>query len=182
MRTEFRLFGALAVLLGGVSAADAREPLVFTGSDTFETKILPTNRVGCPPATSVSTDDSAVGNASLLGRYTFSAGECINLTTLEVSLGFFSVTAADGSTITGNYSGTAQYTDNTHSSILYAVSGFITEGTGRFKNVTTGTVAMLGGATFYIRNHGDGFRYYFRGGSVYLERGSQRAIRLTVAA
>ena len=163
MRTEFKLLGALAILLGGVSAADAREPLVFTGSDTFETKILPTNRVGCPPATSVSTDDSAVGNASLLGRYTFSAGECINLTTLEVSLGFFSATAADGSTITGNYSGTAQYTDNTHTSILYAVSGFITDGTGRFKNVTTGTVAMLGGATFTSATTATGFDTIFAG-------------------
>jgi hypothetical protein len=163
MSTKFRLLGALAIFLGGASAAAAGEPVVFIGSDTFETKILPTNRVGCPPATSVSTDDSGVGNASLLGRYTFTAGECINLTTLEVSLGFFTVTAADGSTITGNYSGTAQYTDNTHASILYAVSGFITDGTGRFKNVTTGTATFLGGATFTSATTATGLDTIFAG-------------------
>jgi hypothetical protein len=163
MRTEFKLLGALAILLGGASVATAGEPAVFVGSDTFETKILPTNRVGCPPATSVSTDDSGAGNASLLGRYIFTAGECINLTTLEVSLGFFTVTAADGSTIIGNYGGTAQYTDNTHASILYAVSGFITEGTGRFKNVTTGTATFLGGATFTSATTATGFDTIFVG-------------------
>jgi hypothetical protein len=38
--TNFRLLGALAILLGWVSVAAAREPLVFIGSDTFETTIL----------------------------------------------------------------------------------------------------------------------------------------------
>jgi hypothetical protein len=163
MRTKFKLLGALALLLGGTSVTAAREPLVFIGSDTFETKILPTNRVGCPPATSVSTDDSGAGNASHLGRYTFTAGECINLTTLEVSLGFFTLTVADGSTITGDYSGTAQFTDSTKTSFLYAVSGFITEGTGRFKNVTTGTVTFLGGATFTSATTAAGFDTIFAG-------------------
>ena len=158
-----KLVGLLGIFLGWTSLASAREPAVFVGSDTFETQILTTNRAGCPPATSVSTDDSIVGNASLLGRFTASAGECINLTTLEVSLGFFTVTAADGSTITGNYSGTAQYTDDTHTSILYAVSGFITEGSGRFKNVTTGTATFLGGATFTSSTTATGFDTIFAG-------------------
>src|ERR1700730_18066215 len=107
MRTKFKLLGALALLLGGTTVTAAREPLVFIGSDTFETTIVP-NRVGCPTSTSVSTEDNATGKASLLGRYTFTAGECVNLITLEVSLGFFTLTAADGSTMTGNYSGTRQ--------------------------------------------------------------------------
>jgi hypothetical protein len=135
----------------------AGQPVVFIGSDTFNTMILPTNRVGCPPPASVSTDDSGAGNASLLGRYIFTAGECVNLNTLEVSLGFFTLTAADGSTISGNYSGTAQYTDSTKTAFLYAVSGFISEGTGRFKNLTTGTVAWLGGATFNSASTAIGF-------------------------
>jgi hypothetical protein len=169
MSARFKLLGALAILLGGASAAAAGEPVVFIGSDTFDTKILSTNRVGCSPATSISTDDSGVGNASLLGRFTVAAGECINLTTLEVSLGFFTVTAADGSTIAGNYGGTAQYTDNSHTSILYAVSGFITEGTGRFKNVTTGTATFLGGATFTSATTATGFDTIF-GGDLYLAK------------
>jgi hypothetical protein len=167
--TKFKLLGSLAIFLSGATAAAAGEPVVFIGSDTFETTILPTNRVGCPPATSVSTDDSGVGNASLLGRYTFTAGECINLTTLEVSLGFFTVTAADGSSITGNYSGTAQFTDSSKTSFLYAVSGFITEGTGRFKSVTTGTATFLGGATFSSATTATGFDTIF-GGDLYLAK------------
>ena len=61
-------------------------------------------------------------------------------------MGFFTLTAADGSTISGNYSGNAEYTDGTKTSVLYAVSGFITAGSGHFQNVTTGTFAFLGGA------------------------------------
>lgn len=148
---------AVAWVLGWGASAPAAEPRIFIGSDTFKTEILPTNRVGCPATTSVSTDDTGSGNASLLGHYTFTAGECINLTTLEVGLGFFTLTAADGSTITGNYAGTAQYTDNTKTSLLYAVSGFITDGTGRFGNLTTGTVAWLGGATFTSATTATGF-------------------------
>ena len=121
------------------------------------------SRVALQTLPARTSPNSGVGNASLLGRYTFTAGECINLTTLEVSLGFFTVTAADGSTITGNYSGTAQYTDNSHTSILYAVSGFVIDGTGRFKNVTTGTATFLGGATFTSATTATGFDTIFAG-------------------
>jgi hypothetical protein len=153
---HYRFVGLLAILLLWTSWASAKEPLVFVGSDTFETTIVP-NRDGCSKATSVSTEDIGSGHASLLGRFTVTAGECINLTTLEITLGFFTLKAADGSTVTGNYSGTGQYTDNTKTSILYAVSGFITGSTGRFKNVTTGTVAFLGGATFNSPTTATGF-------------------------
>jgi hypothetical protein len=40
----------------------------------------------------------------------------------------------------------AEYTVGTKTSVLYAVSGFITGGTGRFEAVTTGTFAFLGRA------------------------------------
>ena len=172
MRTKFKLLGALALLLGGTSVTAAREPLVFIGSDTFETTIVP-NRIGCPTTTSVSTEDNATGKASLLGRYTFTAGECVNLITLEVSLGFFTLTAADGSTMTGNYSGTAQYTDSAKTSFLYAVSGFITDGTGRLKNLTTGTVAMLGGATFTSPTTATGFDKILAGDLYLSESGGE---------
>jgi hypothetical protein len=147
----------LAVPLGwaGAAAATGAKPLVFVGSDTFQSKILATNRVGCPKATSVSIDDSGSGTATLLGRYRFVAEECINLTTFEISLGSFTLTAADGSTITGNYAGTAQLTGGT--SFLYAVSGYITAGTRRFAKLTTGTVAWLGGATFTSETAATGF-------------------------
>jgi hypothetical protein len=130
----------------GWGFACAAEPLVIHGSDTFTFEIVP-NRPGCPAATSVSTSDSGSGQSTHLGRYTFIAGECINLSTPEpeVTLGFFTLTAADGS-ISGNYSGNAEYTDATKTSVIYAVSGFITGGTGRFQAVTTGTFAFLGGA------------------------------------
>jgi hypothetical protein len=136
-----------AGLLASEVPASAAEHLVIHGSDTFTFEIVP-NRPGCPPPTSVSTSDSGSGQSTHLGRYTFIAGECINLSTPEpeVTLGFFTLTAADGSTISGNYSGDAEYTDATKTSVLYAVSGFITGGTGRFHAVTTGTFAFLGGA------------------------------------
>jgi hypothetical protein len=151
MRTKFTILGVLATFLGCASVAAAGEPVVFFGSDTFETTIVPN---GACPGNTLSTEDRATGQASLLGRYTFTAGECVNLGTLEVSLGFFTLTAADGSTITGNYSGTVQLTDG--NSFLYAVSGFITDGTGRFEK-TTGTVAMLGGATLTSSTTATGF-------------------------
>lgn len=162
MRTKFKLPSALAVLFGWVSLALAAEPLDFVGSDTFETTIVQ-NRPGCPTATSISTDDIGSGHASLLGRYTFVAGECIDLATLEITLGFFTVTAADGSKITGNYSGAAQYTDSAKTSILYAVSGFVSGGTGRFKNVTTGSATFLGGASFTSPTTATGFDTIFAG-------------------
>lgn len=164
MRTRrCKFIGVLGILVGWTSFVSASEPVVFIGSDTFETQVLTTNRNGCPMTTSFSTDDSGTGHASLLGSYSFTAGECINQTTLDISLGFFTVTAADGSTITGNYAGTGQYTDDAHMSILYAVSGFITEGTGRFKNVRTGTVTFLGGATFTSPTTATGFDTIFAG-------------------
>ena len=131
----------------GWGLASAAEPVVIHGSDTFTFEIVP-NRSGCLAATSVSTSDSGSGQSTHLGRYTFIAGECINLSTPEpeVTLGFFTLTAADGSTISGNYSGDAEYTDAAKTSVIYAVSGFITGGTGRFQKVTTGTFAFLGGA------------------------------------
>jgi hypothetical protein len=134
-------------LVGWAAHAPAAEPIVIHGSDTFTFEIVP-NRPGCPATTSVSTSNSGSGHSTHLGRYTFIAGECINLSTLEpeVTLGFFTLTGADGSAISGNYSGNAEYTDATKTSVLYAVSGFITAGTGRFQNVTTGTFAFLGGA------------------------------------
>jgi hypothetical protein len=140
-----RLRAGLSCGLG--CACPAAEPIVIHGSDTFTFEIVP-NRPGCPATTSVSTSDSGSGHSTHLGRYTFIAGECINLSTLEpeVTLGFFTLTGADGSAISGNYSGNAEYTDATKTSVLYAVSGFITAGTGRFQNVTTGTFAFLGGA------------------------------------
>jgi hypothetical protein len=136
----------LAACFLGWGLASAAEPLVIHGSDTFTFEIVP-NRPGCPAATSVSTSDSGRGQSTHLGRYTFIAGECINLSTAapEVTLGFFTLTGADGS-ISGNYSGNAEYTDATKTSVIYAVSGFITGGTGRFHTVTTGTFAFLGGA------------------------------------
>ena len=145
----------LACLLGWAEPLSAAEPYVIHGSDTFTFEIVP-NRPGCPAATSVSTIDSGKGEATHLGRYTFTAGECINLSTPEpeVTLGFFTLTAADGSTVTGNYSGGAEYTDATKTSVLYAVSGFITGGTGRFRAVTTGAFAFLGGANL---TNGTGF-------------------------
>ena len=139
----------LAVLFGGTALASAREPLIFIGSNTTTTTIFsPPTEIGCPK-TSVSTADFGVGTDRVLGRYTFTAEECFNpnMTPIDITLGFFTLTTADGSTITGNFSGTGQF-DDTKTTIFYAVSGFVSGGTGRFRNVTTGSVAWLGQGTF----------------------------------
>jgi hypothetical protein len=137
-------FIMLACFLGWHVSAFAAEPLVIQGSDTFTFEVVPN-----PYCPGVQTSDTGRGQSSHLGQYTFTAGECIiNLATPrpEVTLGFFTLTTADRSTVTGNYSGSAEYADASMTSVIYAVSGFITGGTGRFRNATTGTFAFLGGA------------------------------------
>ena len=62
----------------------------------------------------------------------------------------------------------AEYTVGTKTSVLYAVSGFITGGTGRFQAVTTGTFAFLGGADL---SKGTGFDTI--AGNVYFAKPAQ---------
>jgi hypothetical protein len=79
----------------------------------------------------IQTADSGSGRATHLGRFTLAAGEKVNLGTKTVTEGVYTLTAANGDTVTGTYSGQA-LPDLTG----YLVSGPITGGTGRFAGAT----------------------------------------------
>ena len=95
----------------------------------------------------VFTEDEGTGTATHLGRYTLDGSEVINLATLEVTDGSFTITAANGDTILGTYEGTAAGTSDPLV-ITYHVTGPVTGGTGRFQGahgeLTWDGVANLG--------------------------------------
>ena len=83
-------------------------------------------RVIAANGSAIDTADTATGRATLLGRFTLTAGEHIDLATGAISQGEYTFTAWDGASVTGTYSGHA-LSDLTG----YLVSGPITGGTGR---------------------------------------------------
>lgn len=127
---------SIVIALSCATMLLAAESTAFKGRDmgTFTTSPTSNPQV-------VLTEDSASGEASHLGRYTLAARELINLATLDVTEGSVTITAANGDTLTGRYSGKAS--TETPTVIRYEVSGPITGGTGHFSEVT-GTVAFFG--------------------------------------
>jgi hypothetical protein len=87
----------------------------------------------------IVTSDVATGHGTHVGRYTLEAQETINVVTGAITGGEFTLTAANGDTLTGTYSGTAR-----PGLLGYDVSGPITGGTGRFAS-----------ASGYLEWHGD---------------------------
>jgi hypothetical protein len=88
--------------------------------------------VGVPVGGSViQTTDTGSGRATYLGRYTLAAGEHVDLASGAITGGFYTLTTANGDTITGTYSGEAL-----PGLTGYLVSGPITGGTGRFAGAT----------------------------------------------
>jgi hypothetical protein len=83
------------------------------------------------------------GVASHTGRYDYVALECLDLSDYPFPYeGTFMITAANGDTIVGTYSGTAVIADD-NVTILYEQQATVTGGTGRFSGVT-GTLAVAG--------------------------------------
>ena len=120
-------FGALALTLA--LPALAREGHRFRGSDSGPFTVTPSSE------TVVVTEDVATGRANHgIGRYLLEASEYVNLATLEVTGGRFTITAKRGS-FSGTYSGSAAPTDNPNV-VTYHVEGPITGGTGRFAGVS----------------------------------------------
>jgi len=79
----------------------------------------------------IQTADTGTGHASHLGRYTLAAGEHIDLATGAITRGFYTLTAANGDTISGIYTGRAL-----PGLTGYLVSGTVSGGTGRFAGAT----------------------------------------------
>lgn len=134
-----RISLALVILLGTAAIASAADALVIRGTDMG---------TSAPGKTSdpnvILTTDTAQGELTHLGRYTMTAQELVNLGTLEITGGQFTIRAANGDTLTGTYSGTGKVS-NTPNVITYDVAGPITAGTGRFANVS-GVILFLGTA------------------------------------
>ena len=90
-----------AVLAVPPASASARscghvEPIRGSDTGTFTTSQI--------DATHVQTDDVATGRATHVGRYTLHASEVIDLVTLAVTQGTFTVTGPGGETLSGRYS------------------------------------------------------------------------------
>jgi hypothetical protein len=117
------------IILSAVAASRAADHVRLKGRDFGTFGVTPTS----DPQV-VVTRDSASGEATTFGRYTLVAHESINLATLAVHEGAFTITAANGDTLTGEYSGQAVAEFPTI--IHYDVSGPITGGTGRFAGAT----------------------------------------------
>ena len=117
------------IILSAVAASRAADHVRLKSRDFGTFGVTPTS----DPQV-VLTRDSASGEATSFGRYTLVAHEFINVATLTVQGGAFTMTAATGDTLTGEYSG--QAVAELPTIIHYDVSGPITGGTGRFAGAT----------------------------------------------
>jgi hypothetical protein len=129
------LIASALVLFASSGVAIAGDEKTIRGSDSGSFTTTPLT----PPF--VLTQDVTTGHGTHLGKYTVVAQEIINLATLEVTAGSFTITAANGDTIVGTYSGQAALASPTV--ITYLVSGPITGGTGRFAGAT-GSITFAG--------------------------------------
>jgi hypothetical protein len=131
-RTTLTTLIAVTVAALGAAAAVAGNDVPFKGTDTFASALV------TPPGTIVRTVDQGGGIATHLGRFTMVASETVDFGTGTVTDGRYTLTAANGDTVTGTYGG----------QILpgltgYLVSGPVTGGTGRFAGAT-GTITFHG--------------------------------------
>jgi hypothetical protein len=79
----------------------------------------------------IETADTGSGRATHLGRFRLTAGEHVDLATGAITGGFYTLTAANGDTISGTYRGEAL-----PGLTGYVVSGPITGGTRHFAGAT----------------------------------------------
>lgn len=123
-----------AALVFAAPDAGADHSVPFKGKDTFAAS------PAGPPGDGkvIHTVDSGSGTAAHLGRFTMVASETVDTDSMTVSDGTFTMTAANGDTVSGTYSGTIQ-----PGLTGYLVCGPITGGTGRFAGAT-GTIVFDG--------------------------------------
>lgn len=132
-----RFYFTLLTLLGCTTVLSATDVLMIRGMD-MGTSI--SNATADPNV--LLTQDTAQGELTHLGRYTMRAQELVNVKTLQITSGEFTLTTATGDTLTGMYSGTGK-PSNTPNVITYDVAGPITGGTGRFAHAN-GVMLFLG--------------------------------------
>jgi hypothetical protein len=129
----------LLVALSSSTSAVAADQRLIKGHDegTFTAQPL--------SPTVVRTHDTGSGRATHIGEYHMVADENVNLSTLQVTNASFIITAENGDTLVGKYSGTAQFSPGSQTQIMYYVSGPIAGGSGRFAGIT-GSIAFFGTA------------------------------------
>jgi hypothetical protein len=126
MRRKLVCIGLVIAAVAFASAdAGAGANIPFKATDTFASAL-----VG-PPGTVVQTAETGSGNATHLGHFTMVASETVDFGTLAVTNGQYTLTAANGDTVSGTYSGHI-----VPGLTGYLVSGPITDGTGRFEGAT----------------------------------------------
>ena len=113
---------------GGLTAVLENAPFKGHDSGTFE--FTPT---GCTAGlTPLRTH--TIGTGTLIGAYTFETQECFNTTALTFS-GSFTITAANGDTLSGAYAGNITgFLDDV--TAVYVFTATVTGGPGRFAGAT----------------------------------------------
>ena len=128
MGTRLRRAGLLFIVLAALALpvqALAGEQVPLKGRDSGSFTLTP--NVCGPGVFEVVIDDA--GQATHVGAYAYHANECFDGTTLEFS-GTFTITAANGDTISGTYAGLV--VDVVGDLGFYEQENVITGGTGRF--------------------------------------------------
>jgi hypothetical protein len=111
--------------IGVTDRAYARPLVPFEASDSGSATVVGGS------GSVVQTVDIGSGHGTHLGRYELVGSETVDLASGAITNGHFTITAANGDTITGTYSGEALA-----GLTGYLVSGPITGGTGRFGGAT----------------------------------------------
>lgn len=125
----------LVLILAAVAMAADQVPFVVTFTSSAPGGNPPT----CSGEYSVPVSLVGTGHATHVGLFTNTQSHCVNPSTLDFALGQNTMTAANGDTLVGTYSGHMEIT-GPNTAAIYGV--FVTTGgTGRFAGATGGGVA-----------------------------------------
>ena len=136
---RFQTMGVAVMMAASAGFAPAGEQPSLQGTEVGHFITNP----GTQPST-VITNDFAEGIAPRLGKYTLIAREEINTQTGLVANGAFVITAANGDTIRGTYTGQALFQATGAS---WTADGSISGSTGRFVGAS-GTIRFDGSSDF----------------------------------
>jgi hypothetical protein len=120
--------------------AAAGDQVPFKASETGTFQLL-----GPCETSGIVLDVTGTGHATHLGTYSAHYRECFDPATGAVTGGSFTLTAANGDTVFGTYSGQVFPTGDPNV-VVFEDPGMITGGTGRFAGAT-GTVTASGVAS-----------------------------------
>jgi hypothetical protein len=132
-----KMVSILGAALGFSTTLFAQEFTPFKSKDAGTFTESSTNTPGV-----VLTQDTATGEGTRVGRYKLVASELIRLSDLSITNGHYTLTAADGSTLSGAYEGHGSAT-SMPGVISWDVCGPLTSGTGRFANAS-GAICFFG--------------------------------------